>query len=297
MMYLNILEKKPLVFLLFTAFLLTSCSSKQVFIIRGEYSDGSGKIRTDKTAKKDLEEDEDSEDSVVPIPLYFGPEYAIGVLSFQDKTKTGMAGLAENLAREFSETISATGLEPLFITEGADGGEGLDFRVFGEITRFEENFSKKGILQTKIGVNVVIEEVLTGDLLVKDEIVGVFKERKMAKLGEKKKLASFKKAREMAFSRVVQKVVSPFIEKLNKLPFKSKIIAISDGKIYFKGGEKSRLKVGERLKVYKNQKARLLIGEILLEGHEGEKISVASVALGGGIKEGDLIEKELPSPL
>ena len=135
---------------------------------------------------------------------YTGPEYAIGIITFKNKTRT--PGLEQPATDTLATLVKSAGLEPIMLTEdemreqeemiklqqtgavkkgkkdAAEGFESIDFRVSGSITAYSEVEEGSDILvaQSKtqvarVQVDYGLVDIATGKRLLQKSGAGEYR--------------------------------------------------------------------------------------------------------------------------
>lgn len=194
--------------------------------------------------------------------------------------------------------------------DAAAGLESVDYRISGSITAYSELAESSDILvaQSKtviarVSVDYALVDIATGKSLLADSGSGVYKKKTGGILGFGSKSTADAGLRDGALRDALSKAMTNMMAKLNSIPFTSKIVMIDGGDILIRAGTKSRLSEGTELGVYRTGKkiidpdtGRVLsvrlkkIGEIVISGHEGDRVSSAIILSGKGFKRGDIVK-------
>lgn len=191
----------------------------------------------------------------------------------------------------------------------AEGFESIDYRISGSITSYAELeegsdylVSKSKTQIARVQVDYALVDVASGKSLLAESGMGEYQKSTGGILGMGSKSTADVGLREGALRDAMTKVMTKMIDKLNAMPFKGRILAV-DGGIVVRAGTKSRLATGTVLEVFRPGadlvdpdtgrvigKREKKIGEIIITGHQGDKISDASVKSGVGFAAGDSVK-------
>lgn len=305
------------VFLLFGAYLLAGCSPTMTGAVKEDVS------LTGQT--KRLEE---------AGGQYRGPSYNIAIIQFDNKTPSKTIGVGEAATEILRTIVKLSGLEPMVLTkdemrqqeriielqqtgavkkgkkDAAEGFESLDFRISGAVTAYSEVEESSDILiiQSKthvarVQVDYALVDVATGKSLLSESGMGEYKKKTGGALGLGSRSTADAGLRDGALRDALSKVMTRMIEKLNSLPFQSRVVLVEPGSLIIRAGTKSRIEPGTVLGVYRPgadlvdpETGRVIgkrekqIGEAILTNHQGENVSEASVKSGVGFQAGDIVK-------
>lgn len=192
----------------------------------------------------------------------------------------------------------------------SEGFESVDYRISGAITSYAELEEGSDIIVHKsktqvarVQVDYALVDVATGKSLLAESGMGEYRKTTGGVLGLGSKSTADAGLREGALRDAMTKAMTRMIEKLNAEPFQGRVLVVEGSTIVIKAGERSRLAAGTVFEVFRPGqdlidpdtgrvigKREKKIGEILLTGHQGSKISEASVKTGSGFAAGDLIK-------
>lgn len=302
---------------LVSGFLLTSCAPKTTGAVREDVS------ITGQTGKLEAEG-----------LRYSGPQYNIAILKFQNKTPSRVLGVGEAATEILRTIVKKAGLEPIVLSDdemrqqerlielqqtgalktgkkdAAEGFESVDYRISGAVTSYSEVEEGSDILiaQSKIQiarvqVDYALVDVATGKSLLAESGMGEYRKKTGGLLGLGSKSTADVGLREGALRDALTKAMTRMIEKLNAMPFQSKVLDVEGSTVVIRAGTRSRLEPGTVFSVYREGRklvdpdtGRVIgvrqkkIGELVLTEHQGERISVAEIRSGAGIKVGDTIK-------
>ncbi len=265
---------------------------------------------------------------------YSGPQYTIAILKFENKTPSKVLGVGEAATEILRTILKQAGLEPIVLTEdemrqqerlielqqtgalkvgkkdAAEGFESVDFRISGAVTAYSELeegadylVAKSKVQVARVQVDYALVDVATGKSLLAESGMGEYRKKTGGILGLGAKSTYDVGLRDGALRDALTKAMTRMLEKLNALPFRSRILLVEDGTVIIRAGTKSRLSTGTVLGVYRPGKelvdpdtGRVIgrrekkIGEIVITSHQSDRISEASVKTGVGFKVGDVVK-------
>lgn len=264
---------------------------------------------------------------------YHGPAYTIAIIKFANKTPSKVLGIGEAATDILRTQLKAAGLEPIDVSEdamqqqeeliklqqtgavkkgkkdSAEGFESIDYRVQGAITAYSEaeEGSDMLIIQKKtqiarVTVDYSLIDIATGKSLLAESGAGEYKKETGGMLGFGSRSTADVGLRDGALRDAFSKVLEKMVNKLNSLPYQSKIMLVEGPTVIIRAGEKSKLAAGTKLGVYRAGqdlldpetgrsmgKREKLIGEITLLSHQNDRISEAKITSGTGFVVGDIV--------
>ena len=264
---------------------------------------------------------------------YNGPAYTIAIIKFANKTPSKVLGIGEAATDILRTQLKSAGLEPIDVSEdamrqqeeliklqqtgavkagkksAAEGFESVDYRVQGAITAYSEAEEGKDLLITqsktqiaRVTVDYSLIDIATGKSLLAESGAGEYKKETGGVLGFGSRSTADVGLRDGALRDAFSKVLEKMINKLNNLPYQSRIMLVEGPTVIIRAGEKSKLAVGTKLGVYRAGqelidpetgrsmgKREKLIGEIALLSHQNDRISEAKIASGTGFVAGDIV--------
>ncbi|MGH7260520.1 MAG: CsgG/HfaB family protein [Nitrospiraceae bacterium] len=264
---------------------------------------------------------------------YNGPAYTIAIIKFANKTPSKVLGIGEAATDILRTQLKSAGLEPIDVSEdamkqqeeliklqqtgavkkgkkdSAEGFESVDYRVQGAITAYSEaeEGSDMLLMQKKtqiarVTVDYSLIDIATGKSLLAESGAGEYKKETGGMLGFGSRSTADVGLRDGALRDAFSKVLEKMINKLNSLPYQSKIMLIEGPTIVIRAGEKSKLAPGTKMGVYRAGqdlidpetgrsmgKREKLIGEITLLNHQNDRISEAKATSGTGFQAGDIV--------
>lgn len=264
---------------------------------------------------------------------YHGPAYTVAILKFANKTPSKVLGIGEAATDILRTQLKAAGLEPIDISEdamqqqeelikhqqtgavkkgkkdSAEGFESVDYRVQGAITAYSEAEEGSDMLLVqkktqiaRVTVDYSLIDIATGKSLLAESGAGEYKKETGGLLGFGSRSTADVGLRDGALRDAFSKVLEKMVNKLNSLPYQSKIMLVEGPTVIIRAGEKSKLTAGAKLGVYRAGqdlidpetgrsmgKREKLIGEITLMSHQNDRISEAKITSGTGFVAGDIV--------
>ena len=264
---------------------------------------------------------------------YNGPQYNVAIMTFENKTPGKVLGIGEAATDILRTIVKKSGLEPISLTEGemkeqerlitlqqtgavktgkksaSEGFESIDFRVSGAVTSYSEveEGAEYLIGQSKtqvarVQVDYALVDITTGKSLVADSGMGEYRKKTGTVLGIGSKSTADVGLREGALRDALTKAMTKMTEKLNALPFQSRVLMVDGDSIIIRAGSKSKLQNGTVFGVYRQGqdlidpetgrslgKREKQVGEIVLTSHQNDNISEARIKTGSGFQTGDVV--------
>ena len=264
---------------------------------------------------------------------YNGPQYNVAIMTFENKTPGKVLGIGEAATDILRIIVKKSGLEPISLTEGemkeqerlitlqqtgavktgkksaSEGFESIDFRVSGAVTSYSEveEGAEYLIGQSKtqvarVQVDYALVDIATGKSLVADSGMGEYRKKTGTVLGIGSKSTADVGLREGALRDALTKAMTKMTEKLNALPFQSRVLMVDGDSIIIRAGSKSKLQNGTVFGVYRQGqdlidpetgrslgKREKQVGEIVLTSHQNENVSEARIKTGSGFQTGDVV--------
>ena len=191
----------------------------------------------------------------------------------------------------------------------AEGFETLDYRVSGAITAYSEveEGSDTLIAQSKtqvarVQVDYALVDIASGKSLVAKSGAGEYKKKTGGILGFGSASTADTGLRDGALRDALSKALEEMINELNKRPFQGRILLMEGSAVIFRAGEKSKLAKGSKLGVYRAgadlvdpETGRVIgkrekqIGEIMITGHQSDRVSEGTITSGMGFQAGDIV--------
>lgn len=265
---------------------------------------------------------------------YRGPDYNIAILEFDNKTPSGVLGVGKAATDILRTLVKQAGLEPIVLTKAeikeqeriielqqtgalrrgvkdpSAGFESVDFRITGSITSYGEVEESLNTILTqsktriaRVQVDYALVDVSTGKSLLSESGVGEYRKKTGGLLGLGTRTSADPGLRDGALRDALSKAMTKMIEKLNAIPFKSRVVLVEGSNVIIRAGTKSRLAPGTVMGVFRvgadlidPETGRVIgrrekkIGEITLSGHQGENVSEATVKSGSGFRIGDVVK-------
>jgi curli biogenesis system outer membrane secretion channel CsgG len=190
-----------------------------------------------------------------------------------------------------------------------EGFVSVDYRISGAITSYSELEESTDILIAKtktriarVQVDYALVDVASGKSLLVESGTGEYRKKTGGILGFGSKSTADPGLRDGALRDALTKAMNMMITKLNAEPFRSTILAVEGDTVYIRAGTRSRFDPGTVFTVYRTGaefvdpetgrvvgRRQKLIGEIVITGHQSDRISKASVESGVGLKAGDIV--------
>lgn len=305
------------VLVLFGSYLLTGCSPTMTGAVKEDVSLTGQTTRLEEAGAQ-----------------YRGPSYNIAIIQFDNKTPSKTIGVGEAATEILRTIVKQSGLEPMVLTkdemkqqermielqqtgavkkgrkDAAEGFEDVDFRISGAVTAYSEIEESSDILivQSKthvarVQVDYALVDIATGKSLLSESGMGEYRKKTGGALGFGSKSTADPGLRDGALRDALSKVMTRMVEKLNALPFQSRVVLVEPGNLIIRAGTKSRLEPGTMLGIYRPgadlvdpETGRVIgkrekqIGEAVLTAHQGENVSEASIKSGVGFQTGDVVK-------
>lgn len=265
---------------------------------------------------------------------YRGPDYNIAILQFDNRTPSKTIGVGEAATDILRTIVKQAGLEPVVLTademkeqerlielqqtgalkkgrkDAAAGFDPVDFRISGSITAYAELEESMNTILTqsktriaRVQVDYALVDVDTGKSLLSESGMGEYRKKTGGVLGAGSRSTADPGLRDGALRDALTKAMSKMIEKLNAIPFRSRVVLVEGPNVIIRAGTKSRLEPGTVMGVYRPGddlvdpdtgrvigKREKKIGEITLTAHQGENVSEGSVKSGVGFQTGDVVK-------
>ena len=191
----------------------------------------------------------------------------------------------------------------------AEGFDSVDYRVQGAVTSYSEVEEGSDMLfyQSKTQVaRVVVDysliDIASGQNLLAESGVGECRKKSGGALGFGSRTTADTGLRDGALRDALSRALEKMVQKLNSIPFQGRILLVENQTVIIKAGERSRVPVGSKLGVYRAGqdlidpetgrslgKREKKIGEILLTGHQSDRISESRISFGAGMLAGDMV--------
>lgn len=266
---------------------------------------------------------------------YSGPQYTVAIIKFANKTPSRVLGLGESATDILRTLVKNAGLEPIDVSQeamqqqeemiklqqtgavkagkknAAEGFDSIDYRIQGSITAYSELEEgsdalvyQKKIQIARVQVDYSLVDVASGKSLLAESGMGEYRKETGGAMGFGSKSTADVGLRDGAMRDAFSKVMEKMINKLNALPFTSRVLAMDGPTVMIRAGEKSKLAPGTKLGVYRPGqdlidpetgrslgKREKLIGEIALISHTNDRVSEAKVSSGTGFQAGDIVRE------
>lgn len=212
---------------------------------------------------------------------YTGPEYLVGILTFDNKTPSKVLGIGEAATTILRTQIESAGLKAILLDEGElaeqkkmvelqkagtmktakkradEGFDAVDYRLSGAITAYSE--VEEGIdaviYQSKsrvarVTVDYALVDLASGRALVAESGAGEYRKKTTGALGLGAKSSFDPNLRDGALRDALTKAMSKMIAKLSSQPFRGKIVMVDANSIVIRAGTRSHIDEGAQLIVY-----------------------------------------------
>lgn len=205
--------------------------------------------------------------------------------------------------------LEQTGALKKGIKDTSGGFDSVDFRITGSVTSYHEIEETMDTLVAqrkkhiaRVQVDYALVDVATGKSLLAESGMGEYSKTTGGVFGLGGKSTADPGLRDGALRDALSKAMTKMAEKLNQMPFQGRVLHVDGPEITIRAGTRSRLASGTVFSVYRPGedlvdpdtgrvigKREKLIGEVTLDSHQGERISVARTTAGSGFKAGDVI--------
>jgi len=213
---------------------------------------------------------------------YRGPEYKIGILTFENKTPSKVLGIGEAATTILQTQLAAAGLKPVLVDKSTldqqrkfadlqesgvlktgkkradEGFDAIDYRLSGAITAYSE--VEEGldalIYQSKsrvarVTVDYALVDLASGVPLVAESGAGEYRKKTTGVLGVGAKSSYDPNLRDGALRDALAKAMNKMIAKLAKQPFSGTILTAEGASVVLRAGTRSRLAEGTEMAVYR----------------------------------------------
>jgi curli biogenesis system outer membrane secretion channel CsgG len=191
----------------------------------------------------------------------------------------------------------------------AEGFDSVDYRIQGAITAYSEVeegsdmlLTQKKVQLARVQVDYSLVDVASGKSLLAESGMGEYRKETGGVLGMGSKSTADTGLRDGALRDAFSKVMEKMIVKLNTQPFTGRILLMDGQTAVIRAGEKSKLPSGAKLGVYRPGqdlidpetgrslgKREKQVGELMLTGHQNDRVSEAKISSGAGFQAGDIV--------
>ncbi|MBE7415287.1 MAG: hypothetical protein HS130_08675 [Deltaproteobacteria bacterium] len=205
--------------------------------------------------------------------------------------------------------LEQTGALKKGIKDTSGGFDSVDFRITGSVTSYHELEESMDTLVAqrkkhiaRVQVDYALVDVATGKSLLAESGMGEYSKTTGGVFGLGGKSTADPGLRDGALRDALSKAMTKMAEKLNQMPFQGRVLHVDGPEVTIRAGTRSRLASGTVFSVYRPGedlvdpdtgrvigKREKLIGEVTLDSHQGDRISVARTTSGNGFKAGDVI--------
>lgn len=213
---------------------------------------------------------------------YSGPQYMIGIITFENKTPSKVLQIGEAATMILRTQIESSGLKAILLSEdelkshgkvielektgvlktgkkdASEGLESIDFRISGAITAYSEAEEGSDFLLTssktqiaRVTVDYALVDIASGRSLVAESGMGEYKKSTGKVLGLGSKASYDTSLRDGALRDALGKALEKMLNKLSSEPFQSKVSLVDNNVVLFRAGTKSNLPIGARMAVYR----------------------------------------------
>lgn len=205
--------------------------------------------------------------------------------------------------------LEQTGALKKGVKDTAGGFDPVDFRITGSVTSYHEIEESMDTLVTqrkkhiaRVQVDYALVDVATGKSLLAESGMGEYSKTTGGVFGLGGKSTADPGLRDGALRDALSKAMTKMAEKLSEMPFQGRVLHVDGPEITIRAGTRSRIASGTVFSVYRPGeelvdpdtgrvigKREKLVGEVTLESHQGDRISIGSATSGSGFKAGDVI--------
>ncbi len=239
---------------------------------------------------------------------YTGPQYVVGILSFENKTPSEVIGIGAAATTILRTQLEDAGLKAILLDDGEledqenlialqhtgilktgkkhadEGFDAIDYRVSGAITAYSEVeegidaiFYQRKTRIARVTVDYALVDIASGKALASGSGTGIYEKTVKGSMGLGARSGYDPGLRDGALRDALARVLNKIIAKLSNQPFRAKVVYTDGNLIVIRAGRRSRLSRGDKLVV-----KRLGIqirdpntGEVL--GHKETRIGVVQL--------------------
>ncbi len=213
---------------------------------------------------------------------YSGPEYLVGLLTFENKTPSKVLGIGEAATTILRTQLEQAGLKAILLDNaeirdqerlkaleqsGAmktgrkrldEGFDAADYRLSGAITAYSE--VEEGIdaiiyqrktRVARVTVDYALIDVATGRALVAESGAGEYRKDTTGALGLGARSSFDPNLRDGALRDALAKALNKMMTKLSSQPFRGIILLVDGEAIVIRAGTRSKVREGAELAVYR----------------------------------------------
>jgi len=263
---------------------------------------------------------------------YVGPLYTIGIIEFDNQALAAVSGVSEVSSLLLSRQLETAGLNTAQLDEysptvsdkpiveqrpgvvkvgkaGTDNSlDAPDYRLSGAITAYSEveegteaTASGKKSVVARVSISYALIDITTGRQLLAESVTGEHRKASSAEAGQDASTPFNSELRDGALRNALAKATANVTRNLGNTPFKGRLLAVDGPTLVLKAGNRTHLKDGEQLTVYRVKKSLIdpdsglvlgykesKIGVIQISSHLSESLSLAKVVSGSGFMAGDV---------
>jgi curli biogenesis system outer membrane secretion channel CsgG len=292
----------------------------------------SGKVSDDTTRTKTGEELEQKSD----VAAYKGPKLRVGVVNFQNRTPSKVLGIGEAASDILGTILQKTDrfivipqqdIDSILAQQrmGATGAInpetaaemgkvlGLNAIVTGAVTAYSEAeegtsfiVGKSKTQIARVTVDYRIVDTTTGVQLMADSGAGEYRKKVMTVLGAGTKASYDTDLRDGALRDALQKAMVNMMQKLGSRKWTGRVAQVDGENLYINAGQRSGLKVGDKLDVFRPGKEIIdpvtkmklgttenKIGQAIVQQNDlgdQQDLSIAIPSSGASFKSGDIVK-------
>ena len=238
-------------------------------------------VKTTGAVKDDTTQSGESRRLAEAGAAYTGPQYVIGILTFENKTPSQVLVIGETATAILRTQFEQAGLKAVLLDEteigaqqklidlqnagmlktgekAADRGfDPIDYRVSGAVTAYSEVdegvdtiLYQRKTRVARVTVDCALVDVETGKALVVSSGAGVYKKTTTGSLGLGATSSYDANLRDGALRDALAKALREMITRLGSAPFRGKVLLVEDQSLLIRAGTRSQLGEGTELGVY-----------------------------------------------
>jgi len=239
---------------------------------------------------------------------YSGPEYVVGILTFENKTPSKVLGIGEAATTILRTQFVQAGLQVILLEKNEigsqqnvislqksgvlkagekrvnEGFDPVDFRLSGAITAYSEiDEGVEAILYqrktrvARVTVDYALVDVETGQTLVAESGAGIYKKTTTGSLGLGASSSFDPGLRDAALRDALAKALNKMVAKLGSEPFRGKVLLSEGQSVMIRAGTRSRISENSELAVFRPGKELRDPGSGKVLGQQEVRIGVIRV--------------------
>jgi len=213
---------------------------------------------------------------------YAGPEYVVGILTFENKTPSKVLGIGEAATTILRTQFVQAGLQVILLERSEignqqnlislqkagilkagekradEGFDPIDYRLSGAITAYSEvDEGVEAILYqrktrvAKVTVDYALVDVETGQTLVAESGAGIYKKTTTGSLGLGASSSFDPSLRDGALRDALARALNKMVAKLGSEPFRGKVLLSEGQSVMIRAGTRSRISENSELGVFR----------------------------------------------